>query len=359
MIGRSQGHLAATVCVLGLGACSAPTENTDLRPGGPPEVLTVLASDDAAGDGILEAATFCKTGDKKRPGLIPANPDGPAQICPEDLLAGADEVTDTFPVDWYVRIQFDELLNPSVEDLVPITDKNGNPTGQFSGSLASSQPVTITCAGVTIPYDGYYNPSGNSVTWPVGPSLFIAPTDTSTIPAGTECEVTIKPDVVADKDGEHVPDDQLGPYKFKIADLAVASTTPAALEDPTMPPDMPAKIDATSPLVITFNATIDPATLPASAVTMRQVKDCTGTPLDTPATPVPLTKLDPDDKTSIDISDANGPANPTTDDPNNHDAWVHGATYIVTFVTGTVVKDLAGATLSLPDDLTICFQTAE
>lgn len=354
MLGRSQGHLAATVCVLGLGACSAPTENTDLRPGGPPEVLTVLASDDTAGDGILEAATFCKTGDSKRPGLIPANPDGPAQVCPDDLTANVDEVTDTVPSGWYVRIQFDELLNPSVEDLVPITDKAGNPTGQFSGSLASSQPVTVTCNGVPIPYDGYYNPSGNSVTWPVGPSLFIEPIDTSTIPAGSECEVALKPDVVADKDGEHVPGDQLGPYKFKLADLALASTTPDALEDPTMPPETPDKIDPTSPLVVTFNATIDPTTLPASAISIRQATSCSDTG---PATQTAIAKLDPDDKTSILISDAAGPANPTMDDPDNHDAWLHAVTYIVTFAAGTMVKDLAGATASLPDNLTICFQT--
>ncbi|HEU4729698.1 MAG TPA: Ig-like domain-containing protein [Kofleriaceae bacterium] len=339
--------------MLGLGACSAPTENTDLRPGGPPEVLTVLASDDANGDGILEAATFCKTGDNKRPGLIPANPDGPAQICPDDLSAGVDEVTDTVPVGWYVRIQFDELLNPNVEDLVPITDKNGNPTGLFSGSLASSQPVTITCGGVNVAYDGYYNPSGNSVTWPVGPSLFIAPTDTSTVAAGSECEVSIKPDVIADKDGEHVPAAQLGPYKFKISDLALVSTTPAAPKDPTMPP----KIDPTSPLVVTFNATIDAATLPASAVVLQQATDCTGAGA-TPA--IAATKLDPDDETSIDISDAAGTVNPTMDDPNHRDPWVHDTTYIVTFVPGTVVKDLAGATFTLPaaDKLSICFKTA-
>jgi len=63
MIGRTQGHLAATACVLIFGACSDPEENTDLRPSGAPEVLTVLVSNDAAGDGILEGATFCKLND--------------------------------------------------------------------------------------------------------------------------------------------------------------------------------------------------------------------------------------------------------------------------------------------------------
>src|SRR5262245_55282167 len=158
MIGRTQGHLAATVCVLAFGACSNPDENTDLRSSGPPEVLTVLASNDAAGDGILEGATFCKLNDDKRPGLVPANPDGPAQVCPDNLAMGADEVTDTIPVGWYVRIMFDELLNPAIEDLLPIPDSD-----LMQGSLAKTQPVTLTCASgatvITVAYDGYYSPS--------------------------------------------------------------------------------------------------------------------------------------------------------------------------------------------------------
>jgi hypothetical protein len=360
MIGRSQGHLAATVCVLGLGACTAPTENTDLRPGGPPEVLAVLASDDAAGDGILEAPMFCKPGDAKRPGVVPSIPNDAKQICPDDLSADADEVTDTVPIGWYIRIQFDELLDPSVEELLPIPDKNGNPTDLSMGSLAATQPVAITCGGVNVPYDGYYNPSGNSVTWPVGPSLFIAPGDTTMIAPGTECEISLKPDVVTDKDGELVPAAQLGPYKFKIAELALLKTSPAALDSTKPPPATPTKLDASAPLVVTFNALIDPTTLPPTAVTMQRVADCKGTALDPVPVTTPLTKLDPKDKTSIDISDGEGPPNPTTANPANHDAWVHGATYLITLVAGTVIKGVAGGmhTLEAPDKLTICFQTA-
>ena len=143
MTGRSQGYLAATVCVLGFGACSAPVEHTDLRPDGPPEVLAVLASDDPDGAGAVETATFCKLGDDKRPGLVPAALAGPTQVCPDDLMKGADpgEVTDTQPVDWYVRIQFDELLNPKIEDLLPITDSSGKPTGIFQvGTKPASAP---------------------------------------------------------------------------------------------------------------------------------------------------------------------------------------------------------------------------
>ncbi len=359
MIGRSQGHLAVTACVLGLGACTAPTANTDLRPAGPPEVLTVLASDDASGDGIIETATFCKLNDAKRPGLIPANPDGPAQVCDDDLKMGTDEVADVVPVGWYVRFQFDELLNPKIEELLPILDSKGNDTGTFKGSLAGTQPVTITCGGVDIAYDGYYNPSGNSFTWPVGPSLFITPNDTSTIPAGTECQVTLKPDVVADKDGNHVPADQLGPYKFKIADLALASTDPAAPKDP----DKPSTINATAPLIVTFNATVELASLlPAEVTPLSIVTSCTDTTGGVASTVTIAAHLvDPKDATSVDqtsieISDAAG-APATAEKPKN--AWLTSTTYLITFAAGADVKDLAGATATLPaaKDLTICFKT--
>jgi hypothetical protein len=348
MIGRSQGHLAVTACVFGLGACTAPTASTDLRPAGPPEVLTVLASDDASGAGIVETATFCKANDNKRPGLIPANPDGPAQVCQDDLNAGADEVTDVVPVGWYVRLQFDELLNPSIEDLLPIIDSKGNDTGTFKGSLARTQPVTITCGGVDIAYDGYYNPSGNSVTWPVGPSLFIAPDDTSMIAAGTECQVTLNPDVVTDKDGNHVPADQLGPYKFKIAKLKLASTDPEAPKDPTKP----STISPAAPLIVTFNATVDAASLlPAEVTMLSGVTSCTDTTGGVASTVDVVGH--PDDPTSIKISDAAGAA------ANAKNAWLTSTTYVITFAAGADVKDRAGATLTLPgsDKLSICFKT--
>src|SRR5438874_1215445 len=138
MIGRTQGYLAATACVLILGACSDPVERTDLRPSGAPEVLTVLVSTN--GDGIFESATFCKLNDDKRPGLVPADPDGPQQVCPDDLKMGADEVDDAVPLSWYLRIQFDELLNPDIEELLPISGSD-----LVQGSLAKSQPVVVSC----------------------------------------------------------------------------------------------------------------------------------------------------------------------------------------------------------------------
>lgn len=350
MIGRSQGHLAVTACVLGVGACSAPTEHTDLRPAGPPEILVVLASDDASGAGVTETATACKLNDNKRPGLIPANPNGPDQVCPDDLTMGVDEVTDTVPVNWYVRIMFDELLNPNIETLVADTDAQGNATGTSHGTLANSLPVTITCGGVDVPYDGYYDPSGNSFTWPVGPSLFIAPNDTSTVAAGTECTVTLKADVAADKDGNHVPADQIGPYKFKIADMALASTDPAKLTDPTKP----TTISPTKPLLVTFNDTVDPASLlPAEVQIFSGVASCTDTTTGPPTTATAVVAAVPKDPTSFNISDAAGIAG------NAMNAWLPSTTYVVQFAPNADVKDLAGATATLPppDKLSICFKT--
>jgi hypothetical protein len=368
MTGRSQGYLAATACVLGFGACTAPTEHTDLRPDGPPEVLAVLASDDTDGAGAVETATFCKVGDAKRPGLVPAALAGPTQVCPDDPTMGADEVTDTQPVDWYVRIMFDELLNPDKAEtlLDPTGTKPCAPTEICKGSLKSTQPVTITCAGVDVPYDGYYDPSGNSFTWPLGPSLFIQPIDTSTVATGSECEVKIKPDVVTDKDGNHVPMAELaGPYTFKIAPLALLSENPAQPKDLTMP----STISASKPLVLTFNATMgqdpkNPTSLNPAQVKIVDAADCMGNgTVTTHTVNIQNIQLDLDNKAAIDIGDIPGdPGDPkaTPPKPATPPTWKPGLTYIVTFPMGIKVNDFAGGPGSFPDanKLTICFKTA-
>lgn len=338
MIGRSQGLLAAAACVLGFGACSDPNNHTDLRPDGPPEVLTVLASNDPDNAGIAEQATYCKTGDDKRPGLIPANPNGPYQVCPDDLSQGVDEVTDTQPYQWYVRIQFDELLNPDIEDLIPLS------TGLFAGSLKNTQPVTLQCNGVDVPYDGYYDPSGNSFTWPCGPSLFIKPTDTDMVAAGSSCTVSIKPNVV-DKSDIEVPTAEVGPYAFKIAPMALVS------EDPAPPKDLtkPSVIDAAAPLLLTFNAPVQPGSLTADKISIHEVVDCSSTSLGTEHTAV-ITP-DTDSTLVLDISVLDAP-------PKK--AWSAvdtGTTYLITFADGAQVTDLTGAPAALPGaaDLTLCF----
>src|SRR5260221_8839210 len=169
----SRGRYGVVATLLAMGACTDPAQRTDLRPDGPPEVLAVLIMDDAA-NGLGENATFCKKNDDKRPSLV-GLPDGTTrQICPLDGSEVKDGVSDAYPQGWFVRIEFDELLDPTIEDLTEILDANGQPTGTFSGSIAASHPVELKCTGVggamvNIPYDGYYSPAGNNITWPLGP----------------------------------------------------------------------------------------------------------------------------------------------------------------------------------------------
>jgi hypothetical protein len=258
-VNRTRGVVWATVSVLGLSACSTPAQKTDLRPDGPPDLLAVLVMDDAA-FGLAESATFCKTGDNFRPGLV-GTPDGVQhQICPDDLSQNVPELTDANPSNWYVRLEFDELLDPNIEELVDITDPDtGMPTGVQMGTLKNTQPVTLQCQSVNggtlvdVPYDGYYSPAGNKLTWPVGPSLVIVPSFPSLVATQSECQITLK-DNITDKDGNKVPTDERGPFKFKIAPVSIvaADTTPA---DGDMVDALTAGVD------VTFNTAIDGSTL--------------------------------------------------------------------------------------------------
>jgi len=257
---RGRYGVAAALTALAVGACSDPVQRTDLRPDGPPDVLAVMIMDDAA-NGLSETATYCRKSDDKRPSLV-GLPDGSTkQICPVDGSEVKGAVHDAYPQGWFVRIMFDELLDPNVEELTQIVDADGNPTGTYSGSIANTKPVTLQCQSVNgnalvdIPYDGYYSPSGNSVTWPLGPSLVIKPNSPALVATQSECQVTIKSNVL-DKDGNPVPDAQKGPYKFKIAPVALvtADTAPA---DGDMVDASAAGVD------ITFNTFIDPLTLVA------------------------------------------------------------------------------------------------
>lgn len=217
----------ATLSALAISACSDPGQRTDLRPDGPPEVLAVLVMTDAA-NGLLETATYCRKGDDKRPSLV-GLPDGTTQqVCPADGSEVKDAVDDAYPKGWFVRIMFDELLDPSVEDLVPIPNDD---TGAVAGTIARTKPVILQCTGVSgamvdIPYDGYYSPAGNNVTWPLGPSLVIAPKFPGTVPTQATCQISLN-DVVHDKnDGELVPLDERGPYGFSVAPIRVTSISP-------------------------------------------------------------------------------------------------------------------------------------
>jgi hypothetical protein len=251
-VNRTHGVVATTLGVLALGACANPEQNTDLRPEGPPDVLAVLVMTDAAGH-LAEHATFCKQNDPKRPSLVGLPDATTSQICPEELGEAADPVTDAYPDGWYVRIMFDELLDPQVEELSEIVDDDGAGTGTFTGSIANTQPVKLECqnlagAFVEVEYDGYYSPAGNNVTWPLGPSLVIKPNDPTLIATGHDCRVTINAGVVADKDGTEVPADQRGPYTFSIAEITPLATDPTDSQDSADP----VLVDALAPYFDNF-----------------------------------------------------------------------------------------------------------
>src|SRR6188508_780097 len=145
---KTQGAVAVatTIGVLALAACDDNTARTDLRPEGPPDVLTVLVLNDSVG-GLVEEATYCKIGDAKAPVLVGLPDFTTTTLCPADGTA-VPMATDASPDTFYVRIMFDELLDPSVEDLIPILDDLGLETGSYTGTIANTQPVTLKCTGL-------------------------------------------------------------------------------------------------------------------------------------------------------------------------------------------------------------------
>jgi len=251
-----------------LHACAAPDQPTDLRTSGPPNVTTVLvASDlrtsiDPSGgdlDRFLESATYCRLGDEKRPDVVDLPTMTTVAVCPDDLdaPAEADGVAEAAPPSWYVRVVFDQLLDPAIEDLVPELDAMMHPTGRMMGTLAVTQPVTLTCGGVDVPYDGNYVPNGNRVSWPVGPSLYIQPLSSTAVATGASCTVTIK-DSVHNKRGTSVPSAQRS-YMFQLAAMALRFSAPDPADgDPgtlAITPEAPVSFFWTAPI----------ATLPAAS----------------------------------------------------------------------------------------------
>jgi len=269
---RTQGFLASVVGLLAIGAgCGGRGElRTDLRPEGPPEVTAVIVRTDGditdsafiPGLGGLpeELATFCAVNDPKKPTFVGAPEFSVVQFCPEEAeqppMVTAGSVGGPL-----IRIVFDELLNPDVETL--IDPDTGGPCTEDSatceGSLATTQPVTVTCDGQTVAYDGYYVPNGNLVSYPPGPSLVIEPTDF--IATSAMCSVTLK-DSIVDKDGNPVPPEQRGTgdtYKWQVGGLDIIGTSPEDGED----------LADDQPVVISFNAPLDAATVSGADVTFE------------------------------------------------------------------------------------------
>jgi hypothetical protein len=155
------------------------------------------------------------------------------------------------------------LLDPNIEELIEVKDENGQPTGTFEGSLATTQPVKLECTGVDnamhpVPYDGYYSPSGNNVTWPLGPSLLIQPLhDQVVVPTNAQCQITLK-EGIKDKSGVDVPAEQRGPYKFKIARAKPILIDPPDSGDPAKPTEIDAIVLWLDNPYVQFNTDVPP-----------------------------------------------------------------------------------------------------
>src|SRR3569832_1804676 len=210
------GTIAAS-CAQAVGACGTTDMNSDLRTDGTPEDLTVSENatekrDRFAGMGAtLEQVTCCKTqgpndgaagaGDPKRPDQVILSDESALEMCPTDSTKPVDERTDALPESWFARIQFDELLDPSIEDLIPDTDDSGAPTGTYTGTLMNTQPVTLKCESSTdsglvdVPNNRNNTPSGNSISYPLGPSLVIIPADPTVVATNSECQITLKSNI--------------------------------------------------------------------------------------------------------------------------------------------------------------------
>ncbi|MEJ7598068.1 MAG: hypothetical protein WKG01_09190 [Kofleriaceae bacterium] len=365
---KTQGAVFTALSLLALAACEDPEQLTSLRPDGDPEVLAVLVLADTVDFGPLEVATFCKQNDPKRPGVLGVTAVGAqVRVCDIDLSRGAgplddngtpvDPTDDVFtagtvdnanPMGWSIRIMFDELLDPdTAETLEPIFDPDTmEDTGQSTASLAKTQPVTLTCGGVAVPYDGYYSPSGNSVSWPVGPSLVVTPLDPSVVATGAECEISITPGPsgkeLTDKEGNPVPASQRGPFSFQISALAFAGTDP---ESPA-PNKPPSTIDPGAPLLVFFNSFIDAASLTPAEVEILEVADCAAT---TGTARTAVIAANADDPTALEIS-----MTPTV--PTGL-AWTPEKFYLVTFSDDAEVTDLAGGTATDLAGESVCFAT--
>lgn len=236
-----------------MAGCSDEGYQSELDTAGPPRVTVVTVS--TAGG---EVPAYCVGPEAEKISVV----------CLD--ATGNYAFDDSVPVEaiatgWQVRVVFNELLDPDrAEELVevpdpenpdqPLRDQYGNPV--LRGTLANSQPVVLLCNDEPVAYDGFYNPSGNHLSNPPGPSLVVQAAEQ--VPTSAECRVEVVRGESApgfgvfDKSGNPVSDNEAGPFAFRIEALAITGVSPASgLEDVALD---------VAPLV-SFNAPIDPATL--------------------------------------------------------------------------------------------------
>jgi hypothetical protein len=281
----NQWHRAGALLVIVASGCTDPDLASGLDTAGPPTVSAVIVTGETGNE-----ATYC-------------NPDR-GNRTPNVCVAGqpVEPVTDVRPLNWTARVVFKELLDPAIEDIDSTTG---------DGSIARAHPFTLTCGGAVVAYDGFYDPSGNHETTPVGPALVIHAHTQPGAATAAACRLAINPGTVHDKDGAPAPSDVA--FAFTIAPLQVRSSGPAAGAT---------GVDPAAPITITLNSRIDAASL-AGNVT---VTGTTG-----PAIAAAVTVL-ANDPTTIVIDPAA--------------ALAHGATYTVAVNAG--VRDTLGGALAAP-----------
>jgi Bacterial Ig-like domain len=312
--------------VLLAAACGDPELASELDSEGPPEVLEVnVASESAPTDpnlNAIEAATFCRPGEEFKVNTLYCPLDRDEENAPIPGARAVDgPVVDATPMAWHARFIFSELIDPSIEELID-TD------GVITGSIAAADPFVLTCGGAEEPYEGWYDPTGNHLSYPPGPGLVVFANNF--IATGTACQVSLRDGVVTDKDGEGVPGDHLGPYDFSIAPLSVGASTP---EDATEGVAVDINVE------IAFNAPINLDTTD----TLIVLVDADGNPV----------------AGTLDFK-----RDPKTDEITNEEIIVFnpdadlapGVAYTVTVDDG--IEDIAGGLLAQEEPFTASFTTA-
>lgn len=233
--------------------CTGEELQSELDTEGPPRVTVVTVGDESG-----EVAAYCPDEDADKISVVCFDGAGNYGFDPAATVIAA-------PVGGFVRLAFNELLDPDrAEELVVVRDESGEPARDpygnpiLRGTLVNTQPVILTCNEQPVAYDGFYNPSGNHLSLPPGPSLVIRPLDR--IATGASCTVEVvqgesNPGFgVFDKAGNPVSGGDRGPFGFQIAPLAVTGASPGNEVE---------GVDVGITPVVTFNAPIDPASLGA------------------------------------------------------------------------------------------------
>jgi hypothetical protein len=234
--------------------CSEQGNESELDTEGPPRVTVVTVG--LVGSQDPEVPVYCVEPEADKISVVCLDAAG-------EYAFDETQPVETSPIGWQVRLGFNELLDPDrAEELVVVRGPDGEPerdqygNAVLRGTLVRSQPVTLTCNGQPIAYDGYYNPSGNHLSLPPGPSLVVQALEAA--PTSAMCQVEVVQGQstpgfgVFDKSGNPISAADRGPFTFRTAALAVTGSSPAA-EVTGVGLDV-------APLV-SFNAPIDPATL--------------------------------------------------------------------------------------------------